>query len=189
MDLEALYPGCSWIRNAKSLTSLGAAIVTNGTVLCAQRGPGKSLAGYWNSWRQNRTSWETARQALHREIEEELLCEVEVAGRMRTSEYAYDFGTVRLTTFVCHLIAGTPHLTEHTDIRWLNPADMPTLNWAPVDREAVAIIANKQLTLRWMRHGAAMQSCSHQQTIRIAGNKTTCLSIWPAPQGSGQHAT
>lgn len=91
---------------------------------------------------------ETARQALHREIEEELLCEVEVAEEVCTSEYAYDFGTVRLTTFVCHLIAGTPHLTEHTDIRWLNPADMPTLNWAPVDREAVAIIASKQLTLR-----------------------------------------
>ena len=72
----------------------------------------------------------------------------EVAEEVCTSEYAYDFGTVRLTTFVCHLIAGTPHLTEHTDIRWLNPADMPTLNWAPVDREAVAIIASKQLTLR-----------------------------------------
>lgn len=56
-----------------------------------------------------------ARQALHREIEE-LLCEVEVAEEVCTSEYAYDFGTVRLTTFVCHLIAGTPHLTEHTDI-------------------------------------------------------------------------
>ena len=129
-------------RERKIINVVGAAIVTNGTLLCAQRGPGKSLAG------GKIEPHETARQALHREIEEELLCEVEVAEEVCTSEYAYDFGTVRLTTFICHLIAGTPHLTEHTDIRWLNPADMPTLNWAPVDREAVAIIANKQLTLR-----------------------------------------
>lgn len=112
----------------KIINVVGAAIVTNGTVLCAQRGPGKSLAGYWEFPGGKIEPHETARQALHREIEEELLCEVEVAEEVCTSEYAYDFGTVRLTTFVCHLIAGTPHLTEHTDIRWLNPADMPTLN-------------------------------------------------------------
>ena len=118
-----------------------------GEVLAVQRGYG-SMAGMWEFPGGKIEPHETARQALHREIEEELLCEVEVAEEVCTSEYAYDFGTVRLTTFICHLIAGTPHLTEHTDIRWLNPADMPTLNWAPVDREAVAIIANKQLTHR-----------------------------------------
>ena len=31
----------------KIINVVGAAIVINGTVLCAQRGPGKSLAGYW----------------------------------------------------------------------------------------------------------------------------------------------
>ena len=79
--------------------------------------------------------------ALHREIEEELLCEIEVADEVCTSEYAYDFGTVRLITFICHLIDGMPRLTEHTDIRWLDPSAMPQLNWAPVDRTAVGIIA------------------------------------------------
>ncbi len=79
--------------------------------------------------------------ALIREIEEELLCEIEVADEVCTSEYAYDFGTVRLITFICHLINGMPRLTEHTDIRWLDPSAMPQLNWAPVDRTAVGIIA------------------------------------------------
>ena len=123
-------------------------LLRDGKILLAQRKEAASFALKWEFPGGKIEPHETARQALHREIEEELLCEVEVAEEVCTSEYAYDFGTVRLTTFVCHLIAGTPHLTEHTDIRWLNPADMPTLNWAPVDREAVAIIASKQLTLR-----------------------------------------
>ena len=131
----------------KTIHVAAAVIVENHKIFAARRGYGE-FKGYWEFPGGKIKPHETARQALHREIEEELLCEVEVAEEVCTSEYAYDFGTVRLTTFVCHLIAGTPHLTEHTDIRWLNPADMPTLNWAPVDREAVAIIASKQLTLR-----------------------------------------
>ena len=103
---------------------VAAAIILDGNkVLACQRGYGEFKGG-WEFPGGKIEPHETARQALHREIEEELLCEVEVAEEVCTSEYAYDFGTVRLTTFVCHLIAGTPHLTEHTDIRWLDPADI-----------------------------------------------------------------
>ena len=89
---------------------------------------------------------ETARQALHREIEEELLCEVEVADEVCTSSYDYDFGTVVLTSFVCHLLSGTPHLTEHHEIRWVTPSAMPDLDWAPADREAVRLISGMDFT-------------------------------------------
>ncbi|NMM99597.1 DNA mismatch repair protein MutT [Bifidobacterium sp. DSM 109958] len=122
---------------------VGAAIVRNGTVLCARRGPGKSLEGFWEFPGGKIEPHETPRQALHREIEEELLCEVDVAEEVCTSAYDYDFGTVRLTTFVCHLLRGMPRLTEHADIRWLSPSEMPRLDWAPVDRQAVGIIAGR----------------------------------------------
>lgn len=93
----------SWVTmdsHAKIINVVGAAIVRDGAVLCAQRGPGKSLAGYWEFPGGKIEPYETARQALHREIEEELLCEIEVADEVCTSEYAYDFGTVRLITFI-----------------------------------------------------------------------------------------
>lgn len=135
-------------NSPKIINVVGAAIMRDDTVLCAQRGPGKSLAGYWEFPGGKIEPHETPRQALHREIEEELLCEVDVAEEVCTSEYAYDFGIVRLTTFVCHLVSGTPRLTEHTDIRWLAPDAMPQLDWAPVDREAVAIIATKRTLTR-----------------------------------------
>ena len=62
----------------KTINVVGAAIVKDGKVLCAQRGEGRSLAGFWEFPGGKIEPHETARQALHREIEEELLCEVEV---------------------------------------------------------------------------------------------------------------
>ena len=121
---------------------VGAAIVDDGRVLCAQRGEGRSLAGYWEFPGGKIEPQETPRQALRREVEEELLCEVEILDEVCSSEYDYDFGTVRLTTFVCRLLAGTPRLTEHAAIRWVEPSAMPELHWAPVDHEAVALIAS-----------------------------------------------
>ena len=126
----------------KIVRVVGAAIVRDGTVLCAQRGKGKSLAGYWEFPGGKIETHETAREALHREIEEELLCEIEVGDEVCTSTQQYDFGTVELTTFICHLLNGMPRLTEHHKIQWLTPADMPSLNWAPADREAVELLSN-----------------------------------------------
>ena len=130
----------------KRIRVVGAAIVRDGRVLCAQRGDGKSLAGYWEFPGGKIEPHETPREALHREIEEELLCEVEVADEVCITVQPYDFGTVELTTFVCHLTSGTPRLTEHRDIRWELPADMPSLDWAPADREAVRLISAMDLT-------------------------------------------
>lgn len=131
--------------HAAIIRVVGAAIVQNGRVLCAQRGPDKSLAGLWEFPGGKIEAHETPRQALHREIEEELRCEVEVAEEVCTSTYQYDFGTVELTTFICHLVNGTPHLTEHHAIRWMPPTGMPSLNWAPADIEAASIISAKTL--------------------------------------------
>ena len=59
-------------RERKIINVVGAAIVTNGTVLCAQRGPGKSLAGYWEFPGGKLEDGETVHQALVRELDEEL---------------------------------------------------------------------------------------------------------------------
>ena len=127
--------------NPKDIQVVGAAIICEGRVLCAQRGTGKSLAGYWEFPGGKIEPHETPQEALCREIQEELLCIIDVADRVSVSRQHYDFGTIVLTTFLCKLVVGTPHRTEHQNLQWLAPSDILSLDWAPADREAVARIA------------------------------------------------
>ena len=100
----------------KQIDVVGAVIVRDGLVLCAQRGPKGSLGGTWEFPGGKIEPGETPRDALIREIDEELRCEVSVGDLITTTTYDYDFGTVTLTTFWCELMAGEPVLTEHAAV-------------------------------------------------------------------------
>ncbi|RYC01527.1 (deoxy)nucleoside triphosphate pyrophosphohydrolase [Nocardioides ganghwensis] len=116
---------------------VGAVIVRDGLVYCVQRGPGGSLPGMWEFPGGKIEPGEDEITALSREIQEELLCEVKVGNKVVTTAHDYEFGTVRLTTFYCDLIAGEPSLTEHAAELWLHPAHLADLAWAPADVPAV----------------------------------------------------
>lgn len=121
----------------KQINVVGAVIVKNGEILCAQRGGSGALAGMWEFPGGKIEPGETPQEALLREIDEELLCEVLVGDPVETTAHDYDFGVVTLTTFYCELVSGTPSLTEHAAVRWLAPADLAALDWAPADIPAV----------------------------------------------------
>lgn len=125
------------------ITVVGAVILRDGLVLCAQRGPGGSLAGLWEFPGGKVEGSETPREALEREIAEELLCEVEVGEVITTTDHEYDFGIVSLTTFYCALIRGEPVLTEHAAVQWLSPSDLFAVEWAPADVPAVELIQER----------------------------------------------
>ncbi len=126
---------------SKQIAVVGAVIVRNGLVLCAQRGPAGTLGGTWEFPGGKIEPGETARDALVREIDEELRCEIVVGDRITTTAYDYDFGTVTLTTFWCELVDGEPVLTEHAAVKWLAPGQLGELDWAPSDVPAVRIVA------------------------------------------------
>src|SRR5690606_5661217 len=116
---------------------VGAVIVKDDAILCAQRGMEKSLPGLWEFPGGKIEENETPEAALKREIQEEMHCHVEIGERVEHTIYEYDFGIVHLTTFFCKLVAGTPTLTEHMAIEWLKANELDQLDWAPADIPAI----------------------------------------------------
>ncbi len=112
---------------------VGAIIVRDSTVLAARRGPSKSLKGMWEFPGGKVECDEDPREALGREIREELSCEIEVGTRVATTSHAYDFGLIRLSTYYATLTAGQPTAIEHAELRWVAIRNLSALNWAPAD--------------------------------------------------------
>lgn len=120
----------------KHISVVGAVILCDEKILCAQRGSG-ALVGKWEFPGGKIEPGETPRRALEREIDEELKCQVRVDDEVASTTYEYDFATITLTTFYCVLMSGEPTLTEHAAVTWLRPDELDTLDWAPADIPAV----------------------------------------------------
>ena len=124
----------------RQIAVVGAVIVRSGQVMAAQRGGSGPLAGLWEFPGGKVEPGESAREALEREIAEELDCVVEVGEEITTTVHEYDFAVITLTTFFCVLTNGEPRLTEHAAVLWLGVEELDSLAWAPADVPAVALV-------------------------------------------------
>ncbi len=149
---------------ARHIDVVGAVIVKDGLILCAQRGSDGSLRGLWEFPGGKIEAGESKQVALKREIREELECTIEVGTEVVTNLHEYDGGSVTLTTFYCRIVEGTPRLTEHSSIKWLRPSELDTLEWAPADLAAVAQIRRMSQenseAFKTQAAGSATANCS-----------------------------
>ncbi|MFY9220955.1 MAG: (deoxy)nucleoside triphosphate pyrophosphohydrolase [Candidatus Nanopelagicales bacterium] len=122
---------------AQDLHVVGAVIVREGLVLCAQRGADRDLPGLWEFPGGKIELGESPEVALEREIHEELSCTIHVGKEVTTTTHEYDFSVVTLTTFYCQVVSGTPRMSVHASLAWINPAELHTLDWSPADRPTV----------------------------------------------------
>lgn len=125
----------------KNIHVVGAVIVKDNKILCAQRGASTTLPGKWEFPGGKIEKNERPQQALIREVKEEMLCDIDVGEQIDHEVYEYDFGIVHLTTFYCKLLEGEPTLTEHKSMKWVSPQDLLGLDWAPADIPAVEKIS------------------------------------------------
>lgn len=123
-----------------SIDVVGAVITSGGVVFCAKRGPGR-LVGKWEFPGGKVELGENPRQALEREIAEELDCGITVGKEVTTTRHEYEFASITLTTFWCTLDRGTPLLREHAEVAWLTADELGSRDWAPADLPAVDLVS------------------------------------------------
>ncbi|OFL93485.1 MULTISPECIES: (deoxy)nucleoside triphosphate pyrophosphohydrolase [Corynebacterium] len=127
----------------KTIEVVGAVIIQDGRIFAAKRGPGKSMAGFWEFPGGKIEPGESPQAALTRELEEELRIEAEVGEFVVTTRHDTGDVVVELSTYICELVSGTPILTEHEEVRWVAANKLSDLTWAPADIPTVELLAER----------------------------------------------
>ena len=87
---------------------------------------------------------ETSRQALIREIQEELDVKIEVGELIDTIEYDYPTFHLSMDCFLCVVVDGEIILKEAEAARWLDKDELYSVDWLPAD---IALIEKLQNSL------------------------------------------
>lgn len=109
------------------------------TVLIAERPEGRPYSGYWEFPGGKIETGETGREALVRELHEELGIEVISVKHLFDHSHVYPDKNVLLEIWLVDQFNGEPHGRESQALRWVTLADMSGLrllegNWPIVDR-------------------------------------------------------
>ena len=114
----------------KTIKVAAAIIIHNNRIFATQRGYGEFKDG-WEFPGGKIEPGETSREALVREIKEELAIEIEVKDFLETVEYDYPQFHLSMDCFFCTIKAGELVLTEHDAEKWLRKANMDSVAWLP----------------------------------------------------------
>ncbi|OBJ04706.1 DNA mismatch repair protein MutT [Mycobacterium sp. 1482292.6] len=111
------------------------ALIRDAKVLVAQRVRPPELAGRWELPGGKVGPGETERDALARELAEELglgVRDVAVGGRLG-DDIVVD-GGFTLRAYRVRLVRGEPDARDHRAVRWITAAELHDLDWVPADR-------------------------------------------------------
>ena len=101
-------------------------------IFATQRGYG-DLKGGWEFPGGKIEEGETPKEALKREIMEELDTEIKVGKLIDTIEYDYPAFHLSMDCFWCEIVKGELVLKEHEAARWLTREQLGEVEWLPAD--------------------------------------------------------
>jgi len=114
-----------------------AAIIQHGDkFLATQRGYGDFKDG-WEFPGGKIEPGEEPKEALKREIKEELAVAIEVQEFLCTVKYQYETFYLTMHCFICELVDLEITLLEHEAAKWLTVDTLDSVDWLPADVEVV----------------------------------------------------
>ena len=123
----------------KRIEVVAAVIVRDGEVLATRRGYGE-WQGWWEFPGGKMETGESPRDALRREIREELDAEIEVGRLLETVEWDYPAFHLTMHCFICSLVSGSMNLNEHEAAAWLTKENIGSVKWLPADEGLIGRI-------------------------------------------------
>ena len=111
-------------------------------IFATARGYGE-FQGQWEFPGGKIEEGETSKQALIREIKEELDTEIEVYDLIDTIEYDYPNFHLSMDCFWCETITGKLVLKEAEAAKWLSKDELESVQWLPADLTLVKKIRNE----------------------------------------------
>lgn len=120
----------------KSIEVVAAVILDNNRqILCTKRAPGGPAGGRWEFPGGKVEVNEEPKEALKREILEELNLSICVVDYLMTVEHDYPQFRVVMSAYLCKIVEETAalELKEHEDFLWVSVANLARLDWAPAD--------------------------------------------------------
>lgn len=110
-----------------------AGLIYDGDKILITKRSGGEFDGMWEFPGGKIESGETHREALERELMEELSIGASMEQYLMTLTHQYETFHLTMHLYWTKIVSGTLTLNEHSDFKWISKEELKGVNWVPAD--------------------------------------------------------